>query len=158
MLFKQYAKQSLFCLSCFAIFVIVLSTKRNIAFAFSTLAMLMLLVHGMFPHHHHDSEAEVCNLESHLTTQFQETNSHFTILYGETNCCENHQENSVQAHICNFNVAASKQVSVELIAVIQSFTFQYRTTKSEHRFLPAPDLFIPPVFSEVRSLRAPPLT
>jgi hypothetical protein len=141
----------------FTIFVTVLKLKRHIALFFSSLAIMVLLLHGMMPHHHHNSEAEKCKVEEHLTVAGQELINPSEALCGLTNCSEDHQSNAGQPHVCTLNIAASKQISVELVAVMTSFSFQYRTTQTEHWFLPVSDLFTPTVFSEVRSLRAPPV-
>jgi len=135
----------------------VLKTKRNIAFIFSTLAMLVLLLHGMLPHHHHDAEAEKCNVEEHLTLIDYTSSNYENTIGCITYCCENNHSNTEQAHACTLNVAASKQVSIELIAVINSFTFQNRTTQFKRLNIENSDSFTPSIFSEVRSLRAPPL-
>lgn len=140
----------------FTIFVTVLKLKRHIALFFSSLAMMVVLLHGMMPHHHHNAEAEKCKVEEHLTLAEHELINPSDALCSLTNCSEDHQSNADQPHVCTLNIAASKQVSVELITVLTSFTFQNRTTQPEHRFVPVSDLFTPSIFSQVRSLRAPP--
>jgi len=140
----------------FTIFVIVIKTKRHIALILSSLAMLALLLHGTLPHHHHDSENEKCGIEEHLNLHSQSNSGNFNS-YCITSCCEDHQSNAEQAHVCNLNVEASKQISLELIAVIQSFTFQNYAKQVRLHFLPKANLFTSSLLYEVLSLRAPPL-
>ncbi len=155
MVFKTICKNSL--VFYFTIFVPVLRTKRNIAFIFSTLAMMVLLLHGMMPHHHHNAEAEKCNLEEHITLDNNTVINHTESLCSMVTCCEDHQSSAEQVHVCNLNVASSKQISIELIAVFKSFTFQNRTTQTKRVIVLNSNSFTPSIFSEVWSLRAPPL-
>lgn len=127
------------------------------ALIFSTIAIVSLLIHGMVPHHHHNIETENCHAEAGLSGSNQLDK--FTDTFSElTSCCENHTSEQAEKHVCNLNVAASKQVSIELTAVFLSFAFRYESTQATPDYGSIPDLFTPSVFSEVRSLRAPPLT
>jgi hypothetical protein len=132
----------------------VIRTKQYIALPFSLLAMLALLLHGIIPHHHHNAEAEKCNLEEHYAAlHHAEISSTFT-----TEVCSNDQHsNEQQAHVCTLNVAASKQISVTLFAVISSCSFIKKVSGPEVHFLQYSEHFIPSTSPEVRSLRAPPL-
>lgn len=117
--------------------------------------MLALLLHGIIPHHHHNAEAEKCNLEEHYAAlHHAEKSSDYTT----SEVCSNEQHsNEQQAHVCTLNVAASKQISVTLFAVISSCSFIKKVSEPEVHFLQYSEHFIPITSPEVQSLRAPPL-
>lgn len=118
--------------------------------------MLALLVHGIIPHHHHNAEAEKCNLEEHYAALHHAEKSS-TFISSET-CCEDHHSNEPGTHACHLNVAVSKQLSLTLLAVVvNSFTFQNNGDQPKTIFYSYSEPFIASGFSEVRSLRAPPL-
>lgn len=118
--------------------------------------MLALLAHGIIPHHHHNAEAEKCNLEEHYAALHHAEKS-ITYISSEV-CCDDQHSNEKQPHACNLNVAASKQISVILVAIFSSISFHKKVSQPEELFLQYSEQLIPSTSPEVQSLRAPPLS
>ena len=129
--------------------------KKHIALISMSLALLSLLLHGMVPHHHHDVEADRCNMEMHATG----LSSALDISCTDVSCemCSDKSAESTKEHACTMNASASKQLSVALAIVVGFVTFQDERNEEDVRFPLYSEPFCTCVFSEVRSLRAPPV-
>lgn len=131
--------------------------KQYIDVFLSSVAMLALLLHGIIPHHHHDTESEKCNLEEHSQSIQHFANSIQSNTFNcDINCCEDSPSHS-HAHVCNLNITSSKQATITLLAVIKSFNFQKKSIQSEVFIFPDSRPFTTSNLPEAKSLRAPPL-
>jgi len=78
--------------------------KQKIALVFSTIAMLAMLLHGILPHHHHDSATEICNTELAQCSHHESTDHSSDVSFSQVNCCETHSSPPTHTHLhhqCN---------------------------------------------------------
>jgi hypothetical protein len=114
------------------------------------LAGLLLLAHGIIPHHHHDLNSKSCNYELYVNL------NSFPQIVAETCSCSNHHEKGEQ--VCHLSVKtlvkAANTLIVALVAnLLHLITPEYKIVRS----LKALQLHLEPVFVDYKPSRAPPI-
>lgn len=125
------------------------------AVVFSGIALLALLLHGMLPHHHHTAETENCNQEIAVSEHHHDSDHQYSPDTEVSDCCQD--GTPVETHVCTLNITASKQVSINLLAVIKILFFNFKISGKQIHFLPDSHPFIASNLPELNSLRGPPL-
>jgi len=131
--------------------------KQHTAFVFLWMAMLALLLHGIIPHHHHDSESEQCRIEIQHAVECQSC-SHSVDFSPELDfCTDAHHSPDSHAHVCNFNSEKIKNVSFQLIAVIRQVLVLQNPDVLPTQITPYTERITTSPPPEYYSLRGPPL-
>lgn len=132
--------------------------KQNIAVIFSSVAILALLLHGIIPHHHHDSESENCRIEEQSASCQSCTHHSGPAEHGNNHHIDHqHSDSQQHAHVCNLNGEKIKNVSNSLVAVISCVTFQEKVTEQRPQIPQYSEPFSASPPPELHQLRGPPL-
>lgn len=132
--------------------------KRNISLVFSSIAILVLILHGIIPHHHHHADESYCSLDAHSSDCNSEHSHENTIDFNEASCCESEHQGHSQSGVCSINIEASKHVSINFIAVFTSSSnigFVFTKAISFYKYL---RIFVKTLFYDSFSLRGPPVS
>lgn len=115
------------------------------------------MLHEIIPHHHHNhSDESYCSLDFHSSSCSENHAAENSVGFNETSCCTSDLHGANHSGICNLNIEASKQASVNFVAVFSSSsTFKLAPLKLKffYKFL---HINLKTIFYDSFSLRGPP--
>lgn len=127
--------------------------KKNIVASILLLTYVMVLLHNIFPHHHHgNSGSQTCLIETNPAPCCTEGKGSAVKFCNHE---DNHQDKSI---ICHFSDSFSKSnISNDFTPFLNIIVFNYYIVLTNKMFFITETHFVP-IYLDSPSLRAPPIS